>query len=198
MRQHGDDQGPLHNQIPPPGPRDNNTVWYEDASPALYSELYFGVGPNAGVIVHHPNLGDVDLRGNTMANYYLEQSEGRFLPTGLVYPKWLQAAHSEGWYGADNCSGSNHNVRAADLVREVVDGVNADDPAFAWQTFDGDGERRRRQLHRHPRRRRAGGRWRRRRARSRSGPTHPRSTPPGIPRLHRGLRGLPGPRHLRP
>ena len=48
----------------------------------LYNELYFGVGPNAGVIVHHPNLGDVDLRGNTMANYYLEQSEGKFVPQG--------------------------------------------------------------------------------------------------------------------
>ena len=94
--------GPLHNQIPAPGPRDNNTIWYEDATPALYNELYFGVGPNAGVIVHHPNLGDVDLRGNTMANYYLEQSEGAFVPKGEVYPKWLQAAHSEGWYGADN------------------------------------------------------------------------------------------------
>jgi immune inhibitor A len=131
--------GPLHNQIPAPGPRDNNTVWYQDATPALYNELYFGVGPNAGVIVHHPNLGDVDLRGNTMANYYLEQSEGKFQPKGEVYPKWLQAARSEGWYGADNCSGSNHNVLAKDLVREVVDAVNADNPSFAWQNYDGDG-----------------------------------------------------------
>jgi len=49
-------QGPLHNQIPAPGPRDNNTVWYQDATPAMYNELYFGVGPNAGVIVQHPNL----------------------------------------------------------------------------------------------------------------------------------------------
>ncbi len=133
-------EGPLHNQIPAPGPRDNNTVWYEDATPALYNELYFGVGPNAGVIVHHPNLGTVDLRGNTMANYYLEQSEGKFVPKGEVYPKWLQAAHSEGWYGADNCSGSNHNVLAGDLVREVVDAINADNPSFAWQNYDGDGD----------------------------------------------------------
>lgn len=132
-------QGPLHNQIPAPGPRDNNTVWYQNATPALYNELYFGVGPNAGVIVNHPNLGNVDLRGNTMANYYLEQSEGKFQPKGTVYPKWLQAAHSEGWYGADNCSGSNHNVLAADLVREVVNAINADNPSFPWQNYDGDG-----------------------------------------------------------
>ena len=133
-------QGPLHNQIPPPGPRDNNTVWYQDATPALYDQLYFGVGPNAGVIVQHPNLGSVDLRGNTMANYYLEQSEGKFQPKGVVYPKWLQAAHSEGWYGADNCTGSINNVRTADLVREVVDAINADNPSFAWQSLDSDGD----------------------------------------------------------
>ncbi len=132
--------GPLHNQVPPPGPRDNNTLWYENTTPALYNELYFGVGPKAGVIVNHPNLGKLDFRGSTMANYYLEQSEGKFVPKGEVYPKWLQAAHSEGWYGADNCTGSNHNVLAGDLVREVVDAVNADDPAFAWQNFDGDGD----------------------------------------------------------
>ena len=130
--------GPLHNQIPPPGPRDNNTIWYADATSALYNELYFGVGPKAGVIVQHPNLGAVDLRGNTMANYYLEQSEGTFVPKGEVYPTWLQAAHSEGWYGADNATGTNNNVRAADLVREVVDGINADDAAFPWQKYDGD------------------------------------------------------------
>jgi immune inhibitor A len=133
-------EGPMHNQIPPPGPRDNNTIWYEDATPELYNELYFGVGPDAGVIVHHPNLGDVDLRGDTMANYLLEQSEGAFVPKGMVYPKWLQAAHSEGWYGADNCPGSatNHNVRAHDLVREVVDAINVDNTSFAWQEYDGD------------------------------------------------------------
>jgi immune inhibitor A len=132
--------GPLHNQIPAPGPRDNNTIWYQDATPSLYNELYFGVGPNAGIIVQHPNLGTVDLRGNTMANYYLEQSEGKFVPKGEVYPKWLQAAHSEGWYGADNGDGSNSNIRAADLVREVVDAINADDPSFPWKDYDGDGD----------------------------------------------------------
>ena len=131
--------GPLHNQIPAPGPRDNNTLWYQDATPSLYNELYFGVGPKAGVIVTHPNLGKIDFRGNTMANYYLEQSEGKFVPKGEVYPKWLQAAHSEGWYGADSCDGGDHNVLAPDLVAEVVDAVNADNPAFAWQTYDGDG-----------------------------------------------------------
>jgi immune inhibitor A len=133
-------EGPLHNEIPAPGPRDNNTIWYKDATPALYNELYFGVGPKAGVIVDHPNLGRVDLRGNTMANYYLEQSEGKFVPKGSVYPKWLQAEHSEGWYGADNETGSNSNVRADDLVREVIDAVNVDNPSFPWQSYDGNGD----------------------------------------------------------
>jgi immune inhibitor A len=140
--------GPLHNQIPAPGPRDNNTLWYENATPALYSELYFGVGPKAGIVLHHPNLGWLDLRGSTMANFYLEQSEGKFVPKGEVYPKFLQAAHSEGWYGADGeswdathtvCTATNnHNVRAGDLVAEVVNGINADNPTFDWETYDGD------------------------------------------------------------
>jgi immune inhibitor A len=132
--------GPLHNEIPPPGPRDNNTVWYEDATPELYDELYFGVGPDAGVIIDHPNLGDVDLRGNTVANYYLEQSEGAFKPEGDVYPGWLRAAHSEGWYGADSCETGSHHVRARDLVRELADLIKADDPDFPWQDYDGDGD----------------------------------------------------------
>ena len=132
--------GPLHNQIAPPGPRDNNTIWYEDTSPDLYDELYFGVGPKAGVIVHHPNLGRVDLRGNTMANYYLEQSEGKFVPTGAIYPTWVQAAHSEGWYGANSCATGSRYIRAQDLVREVVDLVKVDNPNFVWQDFDGDGD----------------------------------------------------------
>ena len=132
--------GPLHNQIPSPGPRDNNTIWYDNATPALYDSLYFGVGPKAGVIVHHPNLGTLDFRGSTMANYYLEQSEGKFVPKGEVYPKWLKALHSEGWYGADSCDAADHNVLAGSLVVEVVNGINADNPTFAWQTYDGDGD----------------------------------------------------------
>jgi immune inhibitor A len=130
--------GPLHNQIPAPGARDNNTIWYNNTTPSLYSELYFGVGPTAGVIVHHPNLGTIDLRGNTMANYYLEQSEGKFQPHGAVYPKWLSASHSEAYYG--NNKGDNNSPRAAQLVTEVLTAVNADDPNFPWQNYDGDGD----------------------------------------------------------
>ncbi len=131
--------GPLHNQIVL-GPRDNNTFWYEDFTPETYDELYFGTGPDAGLIVHHPNLGELDLRGLTVANYYLEQSEGAFALSGYVYPRWLQAAHSEGWYGADSCETGSVAVRAGDLVRETVDLINADNPDFPWQDFDGDGD----------------------------------------------------------
>lgn len=131
--------GPQHNEIPAPGPRDNNTVWYDNSTPEMYDTLYFGTGPEAGVIVHHPNLGDVDLRGNTMANYYLEQSEGRFVPKGSVYPTWLQAAHSEAYYGPDGCDGS-HNIRAQDLVKEVIDQIKTNTPDFAWENYDGNAD----------------------------------------------------------
>ena len=131
VRGAGDYQGAAANQIPPPDQRDNNTIWYQDATPALYNEMYFGVGPNAGVIVQHPNLGAVDLRGNTMANYYLEQSEGKFQPKGAIYPTWLQAAHSRAGMEPIASPGTRitpsarpatttRNVHAADLVRKVV------------------------------------------------------------------------------
>jgi len=132
--------GPLHNEIPSPGPRDNFTVWYENATPELYDELYFGTGPDAGMIINHPNLGAVDCRGLTVANYYLEQSEGAFAPEGYVYPKWLQSAHSEGWYGADSCEADTVDRNPEELTREVVDLINADDPDFPWQEFDADGD----------------------------------------------------------
>jgi immune inhibitor A len=131
--------GPLHNEIVL-GPRDNNNFWMSDFNPDVYDELFFGVGPEAGVIADHPNVGDVDLRGYTVANYFLEQSEGTFVPEGYVYPKWLQAAHSEGWYGYDDCVTGSRYPRARDLVRETVDLINADDPEFSWQDFDSDGD----------------------------------------------------------
>lgn len=132
--------GPLHNEITPPGPRDNNTVWYEDTTIELYDELYFGVGPEAGVIINHPNVGAVDLRGNTMANYYLEQSEGAFLPVGTIYPKWLSALYAEGYYGQDSCDAADSNVYAHLLVVEVIEAIKVDDPNFSWQDFDGNGD----------------------------------------------------------
>jgi len=132
--------GPLHNEIPAPGPRDNFTVWYDDATPALYDELYFGLGPDAGVIINHPNLGVVDCTGWTVANYYHEQSQGTYVPEGYVYPRWLQSAHSEAWYGAPNCMWGSEDRRRAPFVRDTVDLINADDPAFPWQEYDGDGD----------------------------------------------------------
>ncbi|RPJ50831.1 MAG: M6 family metalloprotease domain-containing protein, partial [Chloroflexi bacterium] len=131
--------GPLHNEITPPGPRDNNTIWYQDTTPELYNEIYFGEGPKAGVIIDHPNLGQVDLRGKTMVNYYLEMSGGKFAPAGAVYPEWFQAQHSEGWYGEDGCAGS-HNVRAGVLVQEAIEAIKAGNPDFDWQSFDGNAD----------------------------------------------------------
>lgn len=128
-------QGPLHGQIAPPGPRDNNTLWYDDPNPELYEEIFFGEGPNAGVVVNHPNLGKLDFRGRTMVNYYLEQSGGKFAPSGMVFPEWLMAQYPEAYYGEDGCSGS-HNVRAQDLVAEVL--ATLETKGIQWQDFDGN------------------------------------------------------------
>ncbi len=57
-----------------------------------------------------------------------------------MYPTWFQAAHSEGYYGADNCTSGSNNVRAQDLVEEVIDLLVAQDPAFNWQAYDGNAD----------------------------------------------------------
>ena len=132
--------GPLHNQIPAPGPRDNNTLWYQDTTPQLYNQLYFGVGPKAGVIVQHPNLGTWTCAATRWPTTTSSSPRASTVPKGEVYPKWLQAAHSEGWYGADS-AGRHQPQRARRGPRAGGrGGINADDPNFPWQNYDGNGD----------------------------------------------------------
>jgi aldehyde:ferredoxin oxidoreductase len=82
--------------IPPPGPRDNNTIWYDDATPALYNELYFGVGPTAGVAWKESDLEQVkDV-------YY--RLAGCDVATGNPTPARLEELQL-GWLNRENHAG---------------------------------------------------------------------------------------------
>ncbi len=128
-------EGPLHNQIPEPDRKVNNsTVWNPDYSQGYFQNLYFG--------------GDESLRG-----YYETQSSGRYSVDGEV-TDWVKVPYTEGRYGTDAC-GSNVCSTVWALVRDganiwyqdqlaqgrSVDDVNADLRSFdQWDRYDYDGD----------------------------------------------------------
>jgi immune inhibitor A len=84
---HGGDPGPLHNEIPQPDRLgvDNTTIWEPDFSPEYYDRLLY----------------DQDAEPS-MANWYLEQSSGRYTVDGAV-SDWVQLPNNESAYGSNYC-----------------------------------------------------------------------------------------------
>ena len=73
--------GPLHNQIPEPDRSvDNTTLWQPDYDRAHYEDMYF----------------------NRMAEYYEQQSSGRYSVDGDV-TEWVKVPFNEALYGRDYC-----------------------------------------------------------------------------------------------
>jgi len=74
-------EGPLHNSIPKPNRRvDNSTLWQADYSKQHYEDMYF----------------------NRMADYYETQSSGRYSVEGEV-TDWVKVPFNEARYGRDAC-----------------------------------------------------------------------------------------------
>ncbi|MGQ9583994.1 MAG: M6 family metalloprotease domain-containing protein [Anaerolineae bacterium] len=140
-------EGPLHNMIPHPGPRDNNTFWAEDFSAELYQSLLFDdASGGIGVVRTDLNNGaGVDLTGKTFRAYYNEVSEGAYDPGGMVVG-WIQVPVSEGEYGADGCipgvgfTTDNRNGPFWRFAADALDALNAMYPDFDWTVWDPDGD----------------------------------------------------------
>ncbi|MGR8935049.1 MAG: immune inhibitor A domain-containing protein [Gammaproteobacteria bacterium] len=82
---YGGTPGPLHNQIPKPDRTVNNVdIWTPDFNPAYYRNLLFATDPGA----------------NSMHNYYLEQSSGRYTVTGKI-SDWVKVPYNEARYGSN-------------------------------------------------------------------------------------------------
>ena len=84
---HGGAPGPLHNQIPQPNRNgvDNTTIWTADFNQAHYQTILYDKGANP-----------------SMANWYLEQSSGRYSVDGYV-SDWVQVPFNESAYGSNYC-----------------------------------------------------------------------------------------------
>ncbi len=79
--------GPLHNEIPKPNRKyDNSTIWTSDFSQAYFDTLLFSEKKNA----------------ISMRNFYLEQSSGRYTVNGTV-EDWVQVPGNAANYGANYC-----------------------------------------------------------------------------------------------
>jgi len=99
---HGGTAGPVHNQIPEPNRNgvDNTTIWTKDFSQPYYENLLFNKAQRP-----------------SMANWYLEQSYGRFSVDGYV-SDWLQVPNNEAAYGSNYCGDI---VCSRDIGRFLVD-----------------------------------------------------------------------------
>lgn len=83
----GGAEGPLHNQIPEPDRAvDNSTIWEPDFNEAHYEELLFSNAAGA----------------NSMRNFYIENSSGRYAVDGDV-TDWSEVPFRAAHYGRDWC-----------------------------------------------------------------------------------------------
>ncbi len=79
--------GPVHNQIPQPNRKqDNSTYWLPDFNRDHYQNMMFG-------------------SGESFADFYKKQSNGRFLAKGDV-SDWVQVPYNESRYGSNDYSDS--------------------------------------------------------------------------------------------
>ncbi len=84
---HGGAAGPLHNQIPEPDRNgvDNTTIWAPDFSQSYFDNLLYNKSQNP-----------------SMANWYLEQSSGRYSVDGYV-SNWVEVPNNAAAYGSNYC-----------------------------------------------------------------------------------------------
>jgi len=101
----GGDPGPVHNQIPKPDRRvDNTTIWAPDFSESYFEDLLFSEAPNA----------------ISMRNFYIEQSSNRYAVNGDV-TDWVQVPFNEARYGTNLCG----DIVCSTVWDLVQDGANS-------------------------------------------------------------------------
>ncbi len=124
-----------HNGIAQPDRSvDNTTIWEPDFSPAYYRDLLFNKTGGA----------------NSMANYYLQQSSGRYTVDGDV-TDWVQVPETGAFYGSNDKSDSYAWLFVEDSVNawydaRMADGWTSQDfedylsQFDVWDRYDYDGD----------------------------------------------------------
>lgn len=128
---HGD-IGPLHGQIPPPGPLDNSTFWPGDFSRQHYQDMLFG----SSFPVYKADGSLKGVSEDTFAEYYLEQSHGTYTVTGDI-ADWVMVPYPESYYGKDaGWDTDNANGPVWRVAVDAVKALAAREPDFPWSEYD--------------------------------------------------------------
>ncbi|MFE6195674.1 immune inhibitor A domain-containing protein [Streptomyces sp. NPDC057838] len=102
---YGGTAGPLHNQIPKPDrKKDNSTAWRADYDRDYFQDLYFGSGEGV----------------DSVKTYYEKQSSGRYSVEGEV-SDWVKVPYNEARYGNNACGQTN----CSSVWNVVSDGLDA-------------------------------------------------------------------------
>ncbi|MEU1003371.1 immune inhibitor A domain-containing protein [Streptomyces tibetensis] len=102
---YGGTAGPLHNAIPKPDrKKDNSTAWRADYDQDYFQDLYFGHGKGV----------------DSVKTYYEKQSSGRYSVDGEV-SDWVKVPYNEARYGNNACGDTN----CPSVWNVVSDGLNA-------------------------------------------------------------------------
>ncbi|MGW6643562.1 immune inhibitor A domain-containing protein [Streptomyces iakyrus] len=102
---YGGTPGPLHNAIPKPDrKKDNSTAWRADYDRDYFQDLYFGSGKGV----------------DSVKTYYEKQSSGRYSVDGEV-SDWVKVPYNEARYGNNACGDTN----CSSVWNVVSDGLNA-------------------------------------------------------------------------
>ncbi len=115
--------GPVAGQLPKPADPDKD-YWVPNFDNDHYTKMLFDKTPGA----------------NSLANFYLAQSDGRFTVDGGVYG-WIHLPYPESYYGADASSGhDNLNGPAWRIVRDIVDQAQKQGLQIPFKDFDADND----------------------------------------------------------
>ncbi len=102
----GSTPGPLHNEIAEPNrDLDNTTYWEADFDQTHYQNMLFSGEPGA----------------NSMRNYYIEQSSGRYAVHGMV-EDWVEVPYDAATYGRDWCGDTVCPTTTWWFIEDTVNG----------------------------------------------------------------------------
>ncbi len=110
---------PEHNKIEKPSEENNTSLWVSDFSPKHYEDLLFSREPGKP----------------TMANYYLENSSGRYTVEGKVFG-WFKVPHPESHYGKDMEGPGGHDNANGPAWRVIEDLATEMKGPMDWSQFD--------------------------------------------------------------